>query len=228
MYKMKKFSDTQIVNSWKMNVQPWISAICENEIESRLLVTNRAIINAILNLTPKSVLDIGCGEGWLVRELEQSGISTLGLDVVPEFIEYAQKQGGGRFKSVSFEELSSSILQEKFDIIVCNFSLLGDESVVHLFQQAASLLNNGGAFIIQTIHPVAGCGDQKYEDGWREGSWTGFSDKFCDPAPWYFRTLDTWKNLFIENNFNLNKILEPSNPKTKTPASIIFCGTLNN
>ena len=67
----------------------------------------------------------------------------------PKLIEYAQKEGGGRFKTITYEDLSRDEIEEKFDVIVCNFSLLGNESVNHLFQQAPSLLNVGGFLIVQ-------------------------------------------------------------------------------
>lgn len=223
--KMNKYSDYKIIESWRNNVNPWISAIRNNEIESRLLITNSAIINVIIECNPKTVLDTGCGEGWLVRELEKLGILSLGIDIVQQFIDSALEEGAGRFKAISYENLSYRTLKETFDVVVCNFSLLGKESVIGLFKNMPSLINENGLFIIQTIHPVVCCGDRKYEDGWREGSWDGFSDKFKDPAPWYFRTLETWKLLFLNNGFTINKIIEPLNQKTQAPASIIFVGT---
>ena len=221
---MQKLSDQKIVDSWGKNVKPWVAAVRQGEIESRVLVTDRTIIDAVLARVPETVIDVGCGEGWLVRELEKKGINCLGVDVVPELIEYAKEEGGGTFKSLSFDELACGVLDEQFDVLVCNFSLLGNESVDQLFHKAPSILNEGGAFIVQTIHPVVGCGAEKYEDGWRQGSWAGFSDQFCDPAPWYFRTLETWKSLFEKNGFKIVDILEPINPKSKLPASIVFIG----
>lgn len=221
---MSKLTDHEIIASWKKNVQPWIAAVRHGEIENRVLITNKAVVNAILRREPNTVLDVGCGEGWLIRELARTGINALGIDIVPEFVEAAAKDGGGRFRVLSYEDVSLQALVEQFDVVVCNFSLLGETSVNHLFQQIPSLLNEHGALIIQTIHPVAGCGENHYEDGWREGSWSGFSDAFTDPAPWYFRTLETWKSLFLENGFRLVEQLEPVNPKTRTPASIIFIG----
>jgi len=221
---MKKYCDQQILESWKTNVSPWVSAVRMNEIESRNLVTNRAIISAIASKNVNSVLDIGCGEGWLVRELNKNGISSLGVDAIPEFIDFAKKEGGGRFEVIPYEKLSYSKIQETFDLIVCNFSLLGKESVVGLFGEIPFLLNTGGSFVIQTIHPVVSCGDSSYEDGWREGSWAGFNEKFTNPAPWYFRTIETWKNLFLKNGFKIKEIIEPLNPKTQVFSSIIFVG----
>lgn len=219
---MKKLTDRQIIISWRENARPWVNAVRQGEIESRRLVTNKAVVDAVLARSPKTVLDMGCGEGWLTRELSKAGINTLGVDVVTELIASAREAGGGRFRQLSFEEISPAVLQEKFDVIVCNFSLLGDECVVHLFQQAPALLTPAGSLIVQTLHPVAGCGDAQYKDGWREGTWAGFSEQFRNPAPWYFRTMETWKDLFLQHGFRLHGVVEPIHPVSGKPASVIF------
>jgi len=56
-----------IIQSWKINAKKWIKTIENSEIESRQLITNTTILNNVLQRKPKSVLDIGCGEGWLVN-----------------------------------------------------------------------------------------------------------------------------------------------------------------
>jgi len=219
-----EYSDKKILDSWFKNAKPWISAIRDNEIESRTLITNSAIINTILQHDPKNVLDIGCGEGWLARELNTHNIRTIGIDAIPELIDAAKEKGGGRFRLLAYDDLTLDVINEKFDLIICNFSLLGNESVTHLFQHVPTMLNDGGYFIVQTIHPIHGCQENKYNDGWREGSWLGFNQQFTDPAPWYFRTLKSWKTLFSLNNLTLKEIIEPLSPKTGNPASIIFIG----
>ena len=56
-------SDDRIVESWRTNATPWTEVIRERGIESRNVVTNDAIVDAVLSRSPGSVLDIG----WLVR-----------------------------------------------------------------------------------------------------------------------------------------------------------------
>ncbi|CAK0777717.1 hypothetical protein CCP4SC76_6470001 [Gammaproteobacteria bacterium] len=81
-----------------------------------------------------------------------------------------------------------------------------------------------GTFVVQTLHPMISCGDLPYQDGWREGSWVGFSSDFSNPAPWYYRTLENWIKLFVDSGFWLREVREPILPKTQKPASIIFVG----
>ena len=176
----------------------------------------------MLSRSPKSVLDIGCGEGWLARELSGRGIDVLGIDVTAQLIEEAQRAGGGQFRTASYEDIAAGRVTASVDVAVCNFALLGKESVDSLFRSIPSLLNHHGSFIVQTLHPIMACGDGPYRDGWREGSWNGFASEFTDPAPWYFRTLESWVRLFTEHTLRMLDLREPLHPQTGKPASIIF------
>lgn len=223
---MDALSDRKILDSWKKNVSPWVTAIQDRQIESRRVVTDKAIIEAISSIPGDKVLDIGCGEGWLVRELSALGLSVTGIDAIDGLVNKAKELGDGSYKVLEYEQMSARTIGEKYDIATCNFSLLGKESVEHIFNVTPSILSDDGYFIIQTLHPNISCGDLPYIDGWREGSWTGFSNEFSDPAPWYFRTIESWFNLFHNSEFKLNQISEPTNLKTGKAASLIMVGSL--
>ena len=220
---MPEFSDKQIVTSWHANAGPWTKAVQNEEIESRALVTNRTIVQTVTSLTPRRVLDVGCGEGWLARALAERGIEVVGIDVVPELIATAQRLGGGRFQVCSYEDMAAGQLSpDRFDTILCNFSLLGKDSVEHLLHALPRYMQPQGHVVIQTLHPVLTCGDRPYCDGWRPGSWDGFGPEFTDPAPWYFRTVESWIQLLRDSGFDLLECGEPLHPRTGRPASIIF------
>jgi 2-polyprenyl-3-methyl-5-hydroxy-6-metoxy-1,4-benzoquinol methylase len=218
-------SDARIVDAWHKNASPWTRAVRGNEIESRTTVTNGAIIEAVLGREPNTVLDIGCGEGWLVRALAEHGVSATGVDVVPALVEQASRAGGGDFRVASYEQIAAGELDIAVDVVVANFALIGKESVEGVIRRVPDLLTSGGALIIQTLHPVAAAGELPYEDGWRHGSWAGFSDEFSDPAPWYFRTLESWKELLVDAGFDALEVREPLHPGTGKTASVIFIAT---
>ncbi len=223
---MMESRENRIVESWMKNAHPWSRAIRENQIESRVLVTNTAIVDVVSSINPRRVLDVGCGEGWLTKELCRRRIDAMGIDVVPELIREAERDGIGQFRTVAYDNMTTAELPIPFDAAVCNFSLLGKESVEGVVKVVPGLLSAHGTFIVQTSHPVTSCGDLEYRDGWRPGSWQGFSPEFTDPAPWYFRTMDSWISLFEENDFEVTLIKEPIHPQTGSPASVIIVGRL--
>lgn len=230
---MDKPEESLIIDSWCANVKPWINAVREQTIESRRLVTDQAIIDVVERLDPDSVLDIGCGEGWLMRALEKPGRSVSGLDCAPEFLTTVRSLQGksdesppGSLYNLTYEEIDERSVTERFQLIVCNFSLIGKESVENVFKVTPKLLEPNGALVVQTLNPLASSGDSDYKDGWREGSWEGIGPGFETAPPWYFRTMETWQELFLTNGFGLKLIEEPVNPKTGLPASLLMVGQI--
>jgi 2-polyprenyl-3-methyl-5-hydroxy-6-metoxy-1,4-benzoquinol methylase len=216
-------SDAKVIDSWHTNATPWTSAIREERIESRKLVTNQAVIDAVMSRRPRSVLDIGCGEGWLSRAVAERGVArVVGVDAVPALIDQANAAGGGEFRVASYEAIAAGALDLTVDVAVANFALIGKDAVDALVRTSPTLLNPGGALIIQTLHPVVATGEQAYKDGWRTGSWAGFSSDFSDPAPWYFRTLATWVELIASSGLRIVEMREPLHPTSNKPASVIF------
>ncbi len=214
--------EKRIIDSWQRNTGPWTVAVREGRIDSRRLVTDRAIVDAVTRRVPRSVLDLGCGEGWLARQLSARGIAVVGVDAMPELIMAARTAGGGEFRVMSYADVAAGRLGLSFDLVVSNFALLGQQSVDDLIRSTPGLLREQGLLVVQTLHPLAACGDLPYRDGWREGSWAGFDASFTHPAPWYFRTLESWTRLLTESGLQLLELREPVHPHTGNPASLIL------
>jgi len=220
---MPTFNDEQVIQSWHINAKAWTEAIHDQAIESRIRVTNQAIINAVMEYQPATALDLGCGEGWLCRALVAQDVNVTGVDVVPALIDTAKRLGSGAYQCCAYENIAQTLAkQAKFDVAICNFSLIGKTSVELLLQAIPSLLGGKGHLFIQTLHPLLAGGDAPYHDGWREGSWQGFGPQFTSPAPWYFRTIESWKQQLHRRGFKLIECREPIHPDTQKPASMIF------
>jgi 2-polyprenyl-3-methyl-5-hydroxy-6-metoxy-1,4-benzoquinol methylase len=218
--------DDRVLRSWSANVTSWTDAVRDRKIESRNLVTDDAVIGVVTELGPLTVLDLGCGEGWLARRLAETGAKVTGVDAIPGLIEQARSAGGGEFFTASYEEIASGGLDLKVDAVVANFSLIGKEAVDDVVRAVPRLLNPGGSFVVQTLHPHVATGDLPYVDGWREGTWAGFGPEFTDPAPWYFRTVATWISLVVGSGLKLTALREPIDPRSGRPASLILVGSM--
>ncbi len=114
-----------------------------------------------------SILDVGCGSGWLSEYFSRLGYQVLGIDISDDLIQMARERVERVPYSVDHEtslqchflkhDIESAALRQKFDAIICYDSLhhFVDESAVcsHL----AKMLDIGGLlFILEGRKPSAG------------------------------------------------------------------------
>ncbi|HUR81134.1 MAG TPA: class I SAM-dependent methyltransferase, partial [Thermoanaerobaculia bacterium] len=150
-----------------------------------------------LERSPRTVLDLGCGEGWLSRALSSHGVRVTGVDFSLPLACAA------RAVVATYDALPFAC---SFDTIVANFSLLDDR---------LPPLPPHTRFIIQTLHPGAAA-----EDGWRTADVAGWSE----PMPWYSRTMESWLRSLNERYAKV-EVREPQWPDGRGAASVIFvCG----
>lgn len=221
--------EAALIWSWMANAEAWTRAVREGRIESRRVATDAAIVQAVVERDPGRVLDLGCGEGWLMRALAERGIETIGLDVSLELVVAAEETGGGRFRCCSYDEVIADPTRAggPYDVIAANFSLLGAE-VRPLLAALRQNLREEGALVIQTVHPWTASEGERYADGWRTETFAAFGEDFAEPMPWYFRTLESWMDALRGAGFCLSALREPVHPKTGKPASLLMVAEPRN
>jgi 2-polyprenyl-3-methyl-5-hydroxy-6-metoxy-1,4-benzoquinol methylase len=200
--------EARLQHSWRANAAAWSDAVREQRIASRRAGTDAAIVDAVRRTQAQRVLDAGCGEGWLARALAGDGRDVVGVDASPELIAAAQALGGARFEVAAYADLAARDDLGRFDAVVFNFALLGEDLRTPL-QAARALLRSGGALIVQTVHPWPAAAGGAYADGWRTETFAGFGDGFREPMPWYFRTLGAWLRALSEEGFRVEACIEP-------------------
>lgn len=215
------------MRSWTVNAEAWTSAVREHAIPSRRLVTDAAIVAACERLiggrTDLRALDVGCGEGWLTRELARLGAQATGMDGSAALIDVARAAGGADYACVSYEQLEvdAEVLAGPYDLVVCNFSLL-DDRVAPLLAALARRLPASGVIVVQTVHPWAAVGDGPYADGWRTERWGAFDRGFPAPMPWYFRTTGSWLAAARTAQLVVDRLEEPIHPESRKALSLLL------
>jgi 2-polyprenyl-3-methyl-5-hydroxy-6-metoxy-1,4-benzoquinol methylase len=208
--------------SWDANARAWCEAVREGKIESRRVATDAAIVDAVMSVDPERVLDLGCGEGWLARQLAARGIAVTGVDASAELIRAANELGGGSFHALPYERLAAAeeLLKPPFDVAVANFAIL-HEDIRPLLTDVARMLAVTGSLIIQTLHPAFASGDEPYADGWRTETFAGIEAPWGAPMPWYFRTISSWVRELTASGFTIAEVREPSDADRARPLSMI-------
>lgn len=212
----------QLRRSWMANANVWTDTVRNDRIESRRVVTNAAIVEAVLESEGRQVLDLGCGEGWLARALTDRGCHVTGTDASAALIEKARERGGGVFLELDYEQVASGALNgSRFDTIVANFSLL-DDRIEEPLRALRSVLTDDGRLLIQTIHPVFARGDGVYADGWRTETFDALPGEWPEPMPLYFRTIGSCIRVITAAGYAIVDVREPLHPETGAAASILF------
>lgn len=221
----------RLLASWDANAAAWMAAVRELRIPSRRAGTDAAIVQACLSTAAATVLDVGCGEGWLARALADAGRDVVGIDASAGLVERAAATalehgasgGRARYLAVGYDELITDRTQlpGPWELIVCNFALLGDP-LTPLLSALARRLAPNGRLLIQTVHPWLAMGDARYENAWREEDFQGFGVAFPSPMPWYFRTLGSWIEQLTAAGLSIRAINEPVQSETGRPLSLLL------
>ena len=213
-----KSPEDRLRESWIDNADPWTEAVREGRIASRRLVTDEAIVAAALECGGSTVLDIGCGEGWLARRLSSEGRRVTGFDATAALVRHANDLGLGSFMVASYESFvrDPCIVGRDFDVAVANFSLFV-EDVSAVLAAARRVVATRGVLLIQTVHPST-----EDADGWKEERYAPLAPLRFTPMPWYFRTLPAWLSTLEGAGWPSVQVREPIDPRTGAPASLIL------
>ncbi len=114
-----------------------------------------------------SILDVGCGSGWLSEYFSRLGYKVLGIDISDDLIQMARERVELVPYNVDDEtslqclflkhDVESAPLPQKFDAIICYDALHHFEDEAAVFYHLAAMLDVGGLlFILEGQKPSAG------------------------------------------------------------------------
>lgn len=119
------------------------------------------VISECGDVSGKRILDLGCGEGYVSRQLVQKGCESItGVDISQEMINSANEI------KVQLDQVNSSFIcsdvnsfleghKQKYDIVIAVFlfNYIDTTSMSQVINKVHSLLNKGGTFIFTVPHP---------------------------------------------------------------------------
>lgn len=116
------------------------------------------------NVRGRTVLDAGCGTGYLSCQLCKQGAIVTGIDFSPQMLEIAQQKDRSQNLTITFQEDSCSQLKtlpdDCFDVLVSNYVLMDLpvlEGATHAFYR---VLKPGGIAVVVFSHPCFPQGDE--------------------------------------------------------------------
>ena len=118
-----------------------------------------AVFDACGDLAGRSVLDLGCGEGYCARELKRRGAGDyLGIDLSSEMIAAAKAQESKDQYGIDYRagNVLEFVPERQFDLCVAVFlfNYLRVEEMERVFSMVHSALHSRGEFVFSVPHPL--------------------------------------------------------------------------
>jgi len=146
---------------------------------------------AITRLPGKTVLDIGCGGGFLAEEFARDGFAVTGIDPADRSLEAARKHAAENNLEIDYRTGKGEALpfsDGSFDIVACCDVLEHVDDLGLVISEAARTLKAGGVFFYDTVNRtwLSKVAMIKISQDWGFTSWSQPNvhvwEKFIKPA----------------------------------------------
>lgn len=160
------------------------------EIEHRTNVLK--ILQKITFDKPFTFLDVGCGNGWIVRKIanEEKCKKVTGIDKSKKMIIQAKKRSVNKKEEFIYTDIESMNQKEKFNFIFSMESLYYVNSVDIVLKKIFKLLKPGGQFF---------CGTDFYTDNKATVKWADMMK-----IKMHLYSKKEWKLFFQNAGFTVN------------------------
>ena len=157
--------------------------------------------DTLADLKFKSILETGCGTGKNTAFLSQIGAKVHALDFSPGMIAKARAKVKAENVSFSIADLTQRWPCEDaaYDLIVCNLVLEHIEDLSFFFSEAYRVLEPGGKFLVNELHPFRQYAGKKA----RFSSKAGVTE-----SPAFVHHISDFVNAASENGLTLVKLNE--------------------
>lgn len=153
---MNNTAPEALQSRWDINASYWAQIMREHRDRYRNELTDPAMLKVMGEPAGMTVLDAGCGEGYLSRILAEKGAIVRGVDSSTKLIEAARVQNIDNTLPISFDIANVEDLpytSEMFDLVICNHLLNDLYDPSKPIREFSRVLRTGGRLIILILHP---------------------------------------------------------------------------
>ncbi len=207
---------------WNRVAEDWDTQVGDEGDSNRIFNSDPVLWKFAGDVRGLSVLDAGCGTGYLSRKLHKQGAQVIGVDFSEKMIEIARaKTPGIDYRVDSCSDLRG-IEDGSLDLVIANYVLMDTPDLEGTMRAFHRVLGVGGLVVAILSHPCFPQGSAKgsQKDGGIRYTWT-FSyferQKRIDPAwghftsefIWFHRPLSDYWKTFRGAGFEVVDFEEP-------------------
>lgn len=224
-----RFDAASVREAWDHAADAFVEGQESGRDYYRLDFLGPAQVEACGDVRGARLLDVGCGGGYLAREMAARGARVTGVDISPRMIEHARRSEAAAPLGIDYDvvdaaEVAARFPAGSFDAAVSCVALQDMPDPAAALRAVHAVLRPGGRFVASIPHP---CTDTPFRAWERDGAgrkrWLCV-DRYFERAPiefewqrWAYRfttaalhvPLEDWFRWIVAAGFQLRAFHEP-------------------
>jgi 2-polyprenyl-3-methyl-5-hydroxy-6-metoxy-1,4-benzoquinol methylase len=208
-----KISNLSVIQGWSQITDQEIDTFGDNGDFFRQHLLNPALLELLGDVNGKTVLDAGCGTGYLSRMLAMKGAKMTGLEPAESMSRFAVSKEKATPLGITYlqEDLSEFHSEGKFDSVVSNMVFMDIPTYETAIKNCINALKSHGSFIFSISHPCF----EDVGDEWEKSKQVTVREYLKEyeverhHAYSFHRPLSTYINLVVESGCEIVKMIEP-------------------
>ncbi|QOR68040.1 class I SAM-dependent methyltransferase [Cytobacillus suaedae] len=222
----KQMTSEEAIKRWDLHAEAFTEKYDEHGGVHREVLLNPTIFSLVEEVEGNSILDAGCGEGYLSRILAKKGAIVTAVDYSKNMLEIARRRTTSDL-SIEYHhgncEKLDFLKNSTFDMIVSNMVMMDLADYGAALNEMHRLLKEDGYFIFSILHPCFvtpkswwvrdSQGRKQYwrlENYFHEGVYEQMLPVDAEEkVVFYHRTLTSYFKTFQKTGFILEELIEP-------------------
>ncbi len=201
-----------VIDCWNEKASQWRTLVGDKGDSNRIFNSDPVLWNFLGEITGKTILDAGCGTGYLSVQMSEKLATVIGVDVSEKMIKEAKKFGKEKNAQIDFRVDScsklSSVPSQSIDKIVCNYVLMDLPDLSGALQNFHRVLKPSGLAVCIFTHPCfteLSESEMYFDEIKKKDRWGRFTSDFI----YFHRPLSTYWREFKRAGFQIENFDEP-------------------
>jgi ubiquinone/menaquinone biosynthesis C-methylase UbiE len=208
-------SNDVIQNQWDDASETWCDFVRRGKDYYREYMNGPVLVSMMGDVTGKTVLDVGCGEGCFARYFAKRGAVVTGIDVSASLVALAVTEEEANALGITYVHADaadlSMLASNSYDLAFCFMALMDIQDYEGAIAEVSRVLNANGRFVIVITHPcftvprMKGSTAPRYPSSWetrvRDDGATEFLHCVVDNYFTRRRFAFTWTSPRLVKNF---------------------------
>lgn len=147
-----------IKNEWDKVAKFWDEEAGDTGVFHQKLDIDPVLLEIIGDVKNKNILEIGCGNGYLSRQLAKQKAQITAIDISSKFLKFAIQKEKAKPLGINYLVRDATNLYDlknnNYDVVIANMCLMDIADAKSAIKEVSRVLKKNGYFVFSLTHPL--------------------------------------------------------------------------